>query len=140
MCQVQLHAQCQRLTGRHSYGAVVGLEYLRAARVATPAFQVVWSALHYAYVMAALVMRNIHVDTTADLGLGQITPHMALGDRSAYSGPSVLAKVTVARQSSATATIAGSMDVAICSVQTSIGNESVGVFVNPTLRRSRRRE
>jgi hypothetical protein len=73
MCQVQLHAHCQRLTGRHSYGAVVGLEHLRAARVATPAFQVVWSALHYAYVMAALVMRNIHVDTAADLGLGQIT-------------------------------------------------------------------
>jgi hypothetical protein len=65
---------------------------------------------------------------------------MASGDRSAYSGPSVLAKVTLAMQSSATATIAGSMDVAICSVRTSIGNESVGVFVDPTLRRSRRRE
>jgi hypothetical protein len=88
----------------------------------------------------ATSMRNVHMDTAADLGLGQITPHMALDDRSAYSGPSVPAKVTAARQLSAVATIAGSMDAAIYSVRASIGNELVGVFVDPTLRRSMRRE
>jgi hypothetical protein len=65
---------------------------------------------------------------------------MALGDRSAYSGPSVPVKVTAAREPSAAATIVGSMDATICSVRASIGNKSVGAFVDPTLRRSMRRE
>jgi hypothetical protein len=76
--------------------------------------------------MVALVMRNTHMDTAADLGLGQSMPHMTLGDRSAYSGSSVPAKVTAARQSSTAVTIVGSMDAVICSVRASIGNKSVG--------------